>query len=169
MDSGSGSDARPGEGGSVPGGGGSAEGPIGIPDDSQSNNLNAQRDLLIDAKFVDNQVAVGGRASIEFSIRNRSAVSDTNINMTLLVPPGLMLIDVVDDLGNPYGVEQRSPDNTLFLLTPRREMRPNDDINLVVIVAGASPGQGFVELQVTSDNSAGTIAASDTISVVETP
>lgn len=141
------------------------EGPIAIPGDAQANELNAQRDLTVTAEFLDNQIALGNQASIEFVVRNNSSIADTNVNMTLLVPPGIVLSDVLDDIGNQYGVEGRSPDNTEFYLTLRREMRPGDEIKLIVPVQAVSPGQAFVELQATSDNSAGTITASDSISI----
>ena len=141
------------------------EGTIGIPDDNQSQQLNSQRDLTITAEFRDNQIAIGTQARVDFVIRNQSTIADTNVSMTLLVPSGLVLADIVDDLGNQYGVEERSADFTEFILTPRREMRPGDEIKLTAIVGGNRVGQAFIELQATSDNSAGTITASDSITI----
>ena len=69
----------------------------------------------------------------------------------------------MDEFGGQYGVEERNFDNTQFRLTPRREMRPGDEITLIARVAATRPGEGFVELQATSDNSAGTIAVGDSI------
>ena len=143
----------------------SNEGPIGIPNDAQGNELNQQRDLEIMARTLDPQINVGTQGNIQFTVRNNSSVPDRNARLFLLVPPSLRLIDVVDDLGNPYGIQSQSPDFTRFELAPRQEMRANDELTFVVTVEGTQPGQAFVELQTTSENSAGIVAASDAISI----
>ncbi len=143
------------------------EGPIGIPEDADAGRLNAQMNLAATARTLDRQTAVNGRTRVEFEIRNGSSISDTNVEISLLVPPSLQLDDLVDDLGKEVPIVSRSPDFTLFYLEPRREMRAGDSLTYVASFSAVQPGQSVVEIQATSDNSAGTITASD--SIVITP
>ena len=141
------------------------EGPIAIPGDTQGSQLNQRRDLEVVARTLDPQIGVGQQSNIEFTVRNGSSVSDRNVNLFLLMPPSIRLVDVVDDLGNQYGIQNRSPDFTRFELAPRQEMRPGDSLKFIVTVEGVQPGEAFVEFQATSENSAGIVAASDAISI----
>ena len=144
---------------------GANEGPIGIPNDDRVNDLNSRRDLQVTGQAVDRQVRAGQSVEIEFTIENNSSVSDKNVNMFLLVPPGLQYESTVDDLGNPFEPISRSGDFTTFEYEPRREMRPGDTFKLTARVRAVQPGQAFVEMQVSSDNSAGTVTSGDTVLV----
>jgi hypothetical protein len=137
------------------------EGPIGIPPDERSE---AGR-LQLTARTLDRQISVGQQARIEFSLRNDSAQSDTNVSCSIFVPPGTQFIGVVDDAGVPVVLTGRSPDFTRFDLETRREMRPGDVLTFVASVQALQPGQATVEMQTSSDNSSITISANDTIQI----
>ena len=141
------------------------EGPIGIPDDSQTDTLNAQQNLSVTASTLDRQVNVGDQSRLQFEVENRSSVSDRNVNISILVPPSLQLANVFDDAGNEVTIEFRSADYTRFDLEPRREMRPGDKLTYVAVFIGVQPGRPTVEIQALSDNTAGMVTSSDSLSI----
>ena len=180
---GSGRDGRNGAGGFNPGGpdsggfgpggadprtqprGPSGEGPIQIPDDPQSRDLNAQQNLIVTAQSLDRQIGVGDQTRIRFDVENRSSIADQNVSTSILVPPSLQLANVFDDAGNEVQIVSRSSDFTRYDLEPQREMRPGDKLSYIASLIGVRPGQSSVEIQAFSDNTAGMESARDTISI----
>jgi hypothetical protein len=140
--------------------------PLVIPDDSGSGALNTGESLQARARAIDRQTSVNNPARMQFEIRNNSGASDTNINISLLVPPSMQLANVVDDLGNEIPIVSRSRDFTRLDLEPRREMRPGDSMTIVATLIATQPGSSFVEIQATSDNATGSVTAGDSISVI---
>ena len=84
---------------------------------------------------------------------------------SLLVPPSLQLANVFDEAGNEIEVVGRSRDFTRFDLEPRREMRPGDRVTYIANFIAVQPGQSFVEIQTTSENTAGLVTAGDSVTI----
>ena len=127
--------------------------------------MNARRNLLVTASTLDPTINVNGQGRIRFEIENNSAISDRNVNVSILIPPSLVLANVLDDAGNEVEVIGKSPDSTRYDLEPRREMRPGDKVIFDAIVIGVRPGSVSVEAQAFSENTAGMISAKDSISI----
>ena len=141
------------------------EGPIQIPNDPGVRDLNAQRNLVATARTLDRQINVGGQTRVQFEVENQSSVADQDVNVSLLIPPSLQLGNVFDDAGNQIEIVSRSRDFTRFDLEPRREMRAGDKVIYIVNLIGVQPGNPFVEVQAFSANTAGSVTASDSITI----
>ena len=141
------------------------ENPIEIPNDADSRDLNARRNLAASAQTQNSPVNVNGQIRFQFEVENQSRISDTNVNISILVPPSLQLANVFDDADNEVPVVGRSRDFTRFDLEPRREMRPGDRITYTAVLIGLQPGQPAIEIQAFSDNTAGMVTARDSVTI----
>ncbi len=137
-----------------------------IPDDPGGGALDPGNRLQATARALDRQASVNSPARMQFEIRNGSSQSDTNVNISLLVPPSMQLANVLDDLGNEIPIVSRSRDFTRLDLEPRREMRPGDSLIIIATLIATQPGSSFVEIQATSDDTAGLVTAGDSIAVI---
>ncbi len=145
----------------------SGEGPIQIPDDPAAQGLGQKRgDLSIRVRTLDRQIALNGPCRIEFTITNNSSVADSNVDISMLLPPSIRLVGWSDQQ-NPLPIVANSGDNTRFDLQRVLSMRPSETLSFVATVQGVQPGVSTFEVRAASDNSVGTVTANDTVMVVQ--
>ncbi len=147
------------------------EGPIRIPED-QAAGVGA---LKVDVQAIDRTIqmaqsdrpdaSVQQSSRIQFTITNDRSTSDTNVDVTILVPPGIRMTDFDFDQGQ-LPIVGRNDDFTQFALQRRLEMRPGERLTFVATVVGTQPGQGTFEVQATSDSSPVAVTGRDTINIL---
>ncbi len=147
------------------------ESPIRIPED-QTAGVGA---LKVDVQTIDRtiQVAQSDRpdnsiqqsSRVQFTITNDRSTSDTNVDITILVPPGIRMTDFNFDQGQ-LPIVGRNDDFTQFVLQRRLEMRPGEKLTFVATVVGTQAGQGTFEVQAVSDSSSFPVTGRDTINVL---
>ena len=147
------------------------ETPIRIPDD-QSAGVGS---LKVDVQAVDRTIQLAqtdrrdsslpNSSRIQFSITNDRSTSDTNVDVTILVPPGIRMTDFDFDQGQ-LPIVGRNDDFTQFALQRRLEMRPGEKLSFVATVVGTQPGQGTFEVQAISDSAPVPVTGRDTISIL---
>lgn len=157
--------------GAQPSGPTQPEGPIRIPDD-QAAGVGA---LKVDVQTIDRTIqmaqsdrpdaATQNSSRVQFTITNDRATSDTNVDVTILVPPGIRMTDFNFDQGQ-LPIVGRNDDFTQFALQRRLEMRPGEKLTFVATVVGTQPGQGTFEVQATSDSSRFPVTGRDTINIL---
>ena len=150
------------------------EGPIGIPND-QAAQAAGEGTLKVDVQTIDRtiQMAQSDRpdasalqsSRIQFTVTNDRSTSDTNVDVTILVPPGIRMTDFNFDQGQ-LPIVGRNDDFTQFALQRRLEMRPGEQLTFVATVIGTQPGQGTFEVQAVSDSSPTPITGRDTVNIL---
>ena len=136
---------------------------IQIP--GQSGDFSARKVLQVSASTFDKSIAVGARGRIEFSIRNSSEAEEQNIDIAVLVPPGLELQSFSDVDGNPIAASVRG--DSQYFLPRRTEMRAGETTEFSAFVIGKKPGNYTVEVSAISQSMAGTVSAKDQITVAQ--
>ena len=146
-----------------PFGGGSGQGDIEIPNDAGTQQLNqGQGTLAVGVRTLDRQVALGGQSRIEFSVTNTSNVVDSQVDISMLMPPSLQLVGW-EDQPNPLPIVGQTPDGTRTDLRRVLSMRAGETLRFVAVVQGLAPGQATFEVRAASDRSVGTETATDTV------
>lgn len=150
-----------------PFGGSGAGGGIEIPNDAGAGQLNQnQGNLTVNVQTLDRQVVAGGQSRIEFSVTNNSNLVDSNVDISMLMPPSLQLVGW-EDLQNPLSIVGGSPDGTRTDLGRVLSMRAGETLRFVAVVRGLAPGQATFEVRAASDRSVGTTTATDTVLVAQ--
>lgn len=134
---------------------------IGIPPEGAS-----QGGLQIDVQALDKTVRVGDNARIQFTVRNMRNTTDEDIDVTMLIPPSLQLVDY-DDSRWRLAIKDPGGDPTKIRFERRNQMRPDgvDPITFIAIVKAIQTGTATFEVQATSRNTVGTVSNSDTVFV----
>lgn len=145
------------------GSGGSRGDSIQIP--GQSGDFSSRKTLQVSVATFDKSIAVNGRGRIEFSVRNNSPAEEQNVDVAVLVPPGLELQSFTDVDGNPIAANVRG--DSQYFLPRRNEMRIGETIDFSAIVIGKKPGNYTLEINAISQNMVGTVSATDQISVTQ--
>jgi hypothetical protein len=139
-------------------------GPMSIPDDD--DNATARGNLAVTVETLNPVVATGGNALIRYSITNNASVEDRDIDISILIPPSLELINN-DDRQNPLAIVSSSNDRTRFELNRRNSLRAGESMTFIATIAGRQPGQATFEVRAASANSQGTVTASDVVTVTQ--
>ncbi|MEM7455821.1 MAG: hypothetical protein AAF456_15820 [Planctomycetota bacterium] len=140
--------------------GGQNPGGIGIPGDPVTRG-----DLRIQVRALDREVNVGDVARFQFVVINDRQVADQNVNITLLIPPGMEFFDFDPGQGG-LRIEGRKADLTEFYLGERLEMRPGEQLPFTISLRASQAGSGTFEVQATSARTAGTAFGRDTVSII---
>lgn len=96
---------------------------------------------------------------VRISIRNQRDIPDRNIELVLLIPPGLRL----NKLDAPVGARFTNVQQNEVKLDTILEMRPGEAITLTAHLFADQPGQPLLEVSATSDNTLGSVAATGKI------
>ncbi len=135
-------------------------GGIAVPSDPRGG-------LAVKVEPLQNEIVGDGRTAsrVNLSVTNNRQTFDQNVQIMIIVPPGLRLIDLRTDEGVRPNVTV-SPDNTRYLLETQREMRPASTYNFVADVVGVQPGQATIEIEATSDNTLGSVSSQAALRVL---
>ncbi len=120
--------------------------PSGVPNGAAG--ANAPGDLHIDLRAVTPNVALNQTVRFEFIVSNQRAAADQNIEIALLVPATLQLVDLkgVDNnlKLNPSSTGQQ------YFIEPRREMIPGEKLTFIAACKAVQAGQATFEVQARS-------------------
>lgn len=148
---------NPAQGAGFPGAAG-VEPPVGIPADPAGG-------LRVSVQALDRTVAVNNNARFRISIVNDRAVSDQNIAIRMLIPPGTRL-QPLDTARIGLRIASQSADGTRVQLEPRAEMRAGGNLTFDVDLQALQPGTATFEVQVTSARSPAEVSGRDTVTIV---
>lgn len=145
-------DQRIGE--APPSGGG-----IGIPGDPSGG-------LAIQVRSLTPSIPANAstRAQLDFSVRNTRNTSMRNVEIVMLIPPGLTLVGFEEAEGLLNIDQQRSNERQYFIQT-RRELRAGETLNFRAAVVGNRPGQMVFEVQAISADSINVQSGSAVVNV----
>lgn len=145
-------------GGAGDGSGTSSESGVGIPGDQAGN-------LEINVNALDRAVAVNNNATFQVSVVNRRPVTDQNVVITLLIPPGTRL-QAPDPTQTGLRIAEQSADGSVVRFEPRLEMRAGETLTFPITLQALQAGQLTFAVQANSSRSPSNIEATDTISVI---
>ena len=127
--------------------------------------------LQVKVEALDKNVRVSERGAQDapnarflITVTNNQQAPDQNVDILLLVPPGLWLYQF-DSMPGNLQIRQNNEDYTQFLLERRNELRAGESLQFTAFVAGDLIGQGTFEVQAISDSTVGTVSDSATIEV----
>ena len=128
-------------------------------------------DLEVKVEALDRSVRVSERgaqnapnARVLITVTNNRDVPDQNIDILLLLPPGLWLYQF-DPMPGNLPIRSNNEDYTQFLLERRNELRPGEELQFTAFVSGDLIGQGTFEVQAISDSTVGTVSDSTTLEI----
>ncbi len=149
------------------------------PDDGSAPSLNgpggdairipgdpAGSGLRVNVTALDRTIAVNNEATIRVSIQNDRAVTDQQVEITLLVP-NITQLQPPDPNETGLRVIFQSPDGTEVRFEPRREMKAGEILQFNLRLRGVQAGQAIFAVQAKSARSPGAIENKDTITIVE--
>ena len=136
---------------------------IQIP--GQQGDFSARKSLQVSVSTFDKTIGINSRGRIDFSVRNSSPAEEQNIDIAVLVPPGLELQSFTDADGNPIAANVQG--DSQYFLPRRNEMRIGETIDFSAIVVGKQPGNYTLEINAISQNMVGKVTGTDTISVTQ--
>ena len=127
--------------------------------------------MQVKVEALDKNVRVSERGAQDapnarflITVTNNQQAPDQNVDILLLVPPGLWLYQF-DSMPGNLQIRQNNEDYTQFLLERRNELRAGESLQFTAFVAGDLIGQGTFEVQAISDSTVGTVSDSATIEV----
>jgi hypothetical protein len=143
-------------GGPPSGGGG-----IGIPADPSGG-------LTINVQSLTPSIPADGNtpAQLAFSVMNTRSTPMRNVEIVMLVPPGLTLAGFEEQYRSLNIDQQRSNDGQYFIET-RRELRAGETLNFRAAVVGVRPGQMIFEVQSRSADSTSLSTGRATVNVAQ--
>ncbi len=147
-----------GAGGAAASGSPVAEPPIGIPADPAGS-------LRVNVQALDRTVAVGNNARFRVTIVNDRPVTDQNVEISFLIPPGVRL-QPPDPAQIGLRIVEVSPDGTRVRFEPRAEMRAGGDLVFDVELQPLQQGVATFEVQATSARSPAEVSARDTVTII---
>ena len=128
-------------------------------------------DLEVKVEALDRSVRVSERgaqnapnARVLITVTNNRDVPDQNVDILLLLPPGLWLYQF-DPMPGNLPIRSNNEDYTQFLLERRNELRPGEELQFTAFVSGDLIGQGTFEVQAISDSTVGTVSDSTTLEI----
>ncbi len=148
---------EPATGGGTPLPGG--ETPPGIPAGPAGTGLQ------LDIQAIDRTVAVRNNATFQITLVNDRPITDQNVVISLLIPPGARL-QPIDPLQTGLRIAEQSPDGTRVRFEPRAEIRAGERLTFPVQLQAMREGTATFEVQVTSARSPSQLTARDTITIV---
>ena len=131
---------------------------IAIPDDPAGS-------LSISVIAIDRTVAVNNNARFQISVTNNRSVTDQNIVISLLVPPGTRLL-APDPSQTGLRIGTPSADGSQIQFEPRREMRAGETLTFPIALQTLQTGQSTLVARATSVRTPNTIEASGSVTVV---
>lgn len=136
-------------------GAGNNGGQIGIPADTAPVD---QGTLSVDLKTIDQNIALGQRARVEFTVKNNSGQSFRNVDIQFLPHNSVNVINLSSNDTNLRFVEQ-------FRIERINDLRSGEAITWTIIVEGRLAGTARLEVQAKSDDTEGIAAGSDVINI----
>ena len=139
----------------------------GIPGDSGTGGFsqNQRADVRVTVRTLDPAIAVGGTGRIEFAVENVSQAVDQNVDISMLIPPGLALVDLQEAQGRLARLPTSNTNPNKIELQRLLNFRAGDRVTFTATVRGIEPGTYPLEIQATSDNSIGEVTGRDQIVV----
>lgn len=131
---------------------------IGIPA-APTNALTASVSAL------DRTVQVGNFARFQVTITNARSVTDQQVAITLLVPPGTRL-QAPDPTQTGLRIIEQSADGSVVKFEPRLEMRAGENLSFPIALQVLQAGQITFAVQVSSARTPNKIEAMDAITAV---
>lgn len=129
--------------------------------------------LKVNVEALDRAVSMAPRGTpnasngrFRVTITNDRNIADENIDIELLVPPGLWLYEF-DPAPGGLSIAVRNEDFTQFRLQKKFRMEPGEQIQFTAFISGDQLGQGTFEVQATSDNTIGSVTGSASIEVTQ--
>ncbi|MCP4890300.1 MAG: hypothetical protein GY904_27345, partial [Planctomycetaceae bacterium] len=92
-------------------------------------------------------------------------VTDQQVGITLLVPPGTRL-QAPDPTLTGLRIAEQSPDGSIVRFEPRLEMRAGETLSFPIVLQALQAGQANFAVQVVSARSPNKIEAMDAITVI---
>jgi hypothetical protein len=133
-------------GGGEPGGRIPGEPPVAIPADPPGTGLR------VNVVALDRTVAVRNNASFQVTVVNDRPVTDQNVVISFLIPPGARL-QPLDPAQVGLRIAEQSADGTRVRLEPRAELRAGETLRFPVTLQMMQEGAATFEVQVTSARS----------------
>lgn len=122
--------------------------------------------LAVDVATIATPIRQGvSTRAFQITVANNQTVPVQNVQVTLLIPPGLRFVSL-DDSQSLLPLAGQSSDGTQVFLQTRAEMRPREILTFGVTVAGDQPGQPVLAAIVETP-SANTVRDSDAVNVVQ--
>lgn len=112
----------------------------------------AAGELQLDVRALTPDVELNGVVSFEVTVTNARASNDQNIAVQFLVPPGLTMVDFREQ-SNTLRIAEQSPDNRQFRVQQRLEMRPGEQLRLLIDCRADQVGQATLEVEAVSAQS----------------
>jgi hypothetical protein len=122
-------------------------GAIGIPADPQG----ALQVLVEPLEAIPADGRTPGRVRI--SIRNNRQVSDKNVDLAVLIPPGTRIVNLESPIPASFTNAQKNEVKIDRIL----EMRAGETITMIASLVADQPGQPVIEVSAASDNTLGTV------------
>ena len=122
-------------------------GGIGIPADPQG----ALQVLVEPLEAIPADGRTPGRVRI--SVRNNRQVSDKNVDIAVLIPPGTRIVNLESPVRASFTNAQKNEVKIDRIL----EMRAGETITMIASLVADQPGQPVVEVAAASDNTLGTV------------
>ena len=148
-----------------PGGSGSGEPPIAVPQDSESlgqNSLGVQ----IEASQQPISAARGDEAPVRFRVTNNDTSPHDNVNISILLPDGLLYSNFdpqnsgLNTSNQLFAAVDRVDFNT------RRTLRPGESLEALLYVVGKTPGRHPIQILSQSDQT-NVLDQTDFVNVVQ--
>ena len=131
---------------------------VGIPADPTGT-------LTASVTALDRTIQVGNYARFQVAVTNSRAVTDQQVGITLLVPPGTRL-QAPDPTLTGLRIAEQSPDGSVVRFEPRLEMRAGETLSFPIVLQALQAGQANFAVQVVSARSPNKIEAMDAITVI---
>ncbi len=90
---------------------------------------------------------------VRITIRNNRQVSDKNVDIAILIPPGTRIVNLESPIPASFTNAQKNEVKVDRIL----EMRAGETITMVASLVADQPGQPVVEVSAASDNTLGTV------------
>ncbi|MGI9516634.1 MAG: hypothetical protein ACR2NP_06305, partial [Pirellulaceae bacterium] len=133
------------------------EPPVGIPADPVGGGLR------ISVTALDRAVAVNNNATFRVSIQNDRPLSDQNLVITLLVPPGTRL-QAPDLSQTGLRIAEQRPDGQVRF-EPRAEMRAGETLTFDIALQALQQGQATLAVQANSARSPNPVQSTGSVRV----
>ncbi len=114
---------------------------------------------------LDRTVAVRNNANFQVTITNDRAVTDQNVIISFLIPPGARL-QPLDPAQISLRIAEQSADGTLVRLEPRAEMRAGETMRFPVSLQMMQAGTATFETQVSSARSPSQVSGRDIVTII---
>jgi uncharacterized repeat protein (TIGR01451 family) len=119
-------------------------------------------DLKVSIADRQDPISVNGTTTYIILVQNGRNVTDKNVTVSLLLPPGMEFVKI----NGPVGYKTISPDGRTVELEPIKEMRPGEMLNpFFVEVKGTRIGKHIIKVRVNSFRSSAPVEADEDTTV----